>query len=300
MKRAPRHVAGRLHGRRRSNWRGELLRCGTHSYAHRFAGPRPTRRDLDGVWIRRRPTQARRSVRCTHYRSNSAFDPRSQTGDGTAGTDAGSCWGPGDRCGGCANADESVGRKQLVVQRLCGFCAAPRKSGGDRVPIELPTGGTELLHCREKRGLLRRSPASILIHGEGCWPEELGQVGVDGCVLLPRLLERSAMCYATVLVRAQGRGGAPDIRHRTLVGADRKRATMHGAHWVVCGAGGGTRRRQIAISTATTNAQLSLYSYRWTKCPLQSWCRGNVGSDHGCAPVKSGGGVGSTRPDDWW
>jgi hypothetical protein len=71
---------------------------------------------------------------------------------------------------------------------------------------------------------------------------------------LPRLLERSAMCYATVLVRAQGRGGAPDIRHRTLVGADRKRATMHGAHWVVCGAGGGTRRRQIAISTATTNA----------------------------------------------
>ena len=208
--------------------------------------------------------------------------------------------GPGDRCGGCANADESVGRKQLVVQRLCGFCAAPRKSGGDRVPIELPTGGTELLHCREKRGLLRRSPASILIHGEGCWPEELGQVGVDGCVLLPRLLERSAMCYATVLVRAQGRGGAPDIRHRTLVGADRKRATMHGAHRVICGGGGATRGRQRAISTATTNAQLSLYSYRWTKCPLQSWCRGNVGSDHGCAPVKSGGWVGSTRPDDWW
>ena len=68
--------------------------------------------------------------------------------------------GPGNRCGGCANAYESVGRKQLVVQGLCGFCAAPRNSGGDRVPIELPTGGAELLHCREKRGLLSRSPAS--------------------------------------------------------------------------------------------------------------------------------------------
>ena len=73
-------------------------------------------------------------------------------------------------------------------------------------------------------------------------------------------------CYATALVRAQGRGGAPDIRHRTLVGADRKRATMHGAHWVICGAGGGIRGPQRAISMATTNAQLGLCSYRWTKC----------------------------------
>jgi len=61
-------------------------------------------------------------------------------------------------------------------------------------------------------------------------------------------------CYATVLVRAPGRGVAPDIRYRTLVGADRKRATMHGAHWVICGGGGGTRGRQRATSTATTYA----------------------------------------------
>src|SRR5580704_3392694 len=31
---------------------------------------------------------------------------------------------------------------------------------------------------------------------------------------------------------------APDIRHRTLVGEYRKRATMHGAHWAICGGGG--------------------------------------------------------------
>jgi len=129
--------------------------------------------------------------------------------------------GPGDRCGGCGNAYDSVGSKQLVVQRLCGFWAAPRNSGGDLAPIELLAGGAPLLDCREKRGLLRRSPASILIHGEGCWSEELGQVGVDGCVWLPGLLERSAMRYATVLVRASGRVVAPDIRHRTLVGAYR-------------------------------------------------------------------------------
>ena len=52
----------------------------------------------------------------------------------------------GDRCSGCANAYDSVGRIELVVQRLCGFCAAPRNSGGDGVPIELPAGGAELLH----------------------------------------------------------------------------------------------------------------------------------------------------------
>ena len=202
----------------------------------------------------------------------------------------GDAGGPADRCGGCRNAYESVGSKQLVflVQRLCGLWAAPRNSGGDRVPIELPAGGAELLHCREKRGLLRRSPASILIHGEGCWSEELGQVGVDGCVWLPGLLERSAMRYATVLVRAPRRVVAPDIRYRTLVGEYRKRATMHGAHWAICGGGGVTRGRQKAISTATTNAQLSLYSYRWTQVPLQSWCRGKAGSDHSCAPVKNG------------
>jgi hypothetical protein len=72
----------------------------------------------------------------------------------------------GDRCSGCANAYD-VDWKQLVIQRLCGFCATPRDSGSDRVPIELPAGGAELLHCREKRGLLGRSPAPILIHGEG-------------------------------------------------------------------------------------------------------------------------------------
>jgi len=38
---------------------------------------------------------------------------------------------------------------------------------------------------------------------------------------MPRLLERSAMRYATVLVRAPGRVVAPDIRHQTLVGAYR-------------------------------------------------------------------------------
>jgi len=74
------------------------------------------------------------------------------------------------------------------------------------------------------------------------------------------------MRYATVLVRAPRRVVAPDIRHRTLVGEYRKRATMHGAHWAICGGGGVTRGRQKAISTATANAQLGLYSYRWTKC----------------------------------
>jgi hypothetical protein len=73
----------------------------------------------------------------------------------------------GDRCSGCANAYD-VDWKQLVIQRLCGFCAAPRNGGGDRVPIELPAGGAPLLHCREKRGLLRRSPGtSVLIHSDG-------------------------------------------------------------------------------------------------------------------------------------
>jgi hypothetical protein len=73
----------------------------------------------------------------------------------------------GDRCSGCANAYD-VDWKQLVIQRLCGFCAAPRNGGGDRVPIELPAGGAPLLHCREKRGLLRRSPGtSVLIHNDG-------------------------------------------------------------------------------------------------------------------------------------
>ena len=112
-----------------------------------------------GVWIRRRSTQAQRSVRCTHCRSNSAFDPgvkRATAPQARTPEDAG---GRGDRCGGCANAYESVGREQLVIQRLCGFCAAPRDSGGDRVPIELPAGGAALLHCREKRGLLLGSPA---------------------------------------------------------------------------------------------------------------------------------------------
>ena len=134
-----RHVAGRLHGRRRSNWRGELPRCGTHSYAHRFAGPRPTRRDLDGVWIRRRPTQARRSVRCTHCRSNSAFDPRSQTGDGTAGTDAGSCWGAG---------------RPVRRVRECGRECGPQTAGS--------TAFVRLLRCAQEEW--RRSRANRAAH----------------------------------------------------------------------------------------------------------------------------------------
>ena len=188
--------------------------------------------------------------------------------------------------GGCGNVDESVGRKQLVVQRLCGFWAAPRNSGGDRVPIELPAGGAELLHCREKRGLLRRSPASILIHGEGYWSEELGQVGVDGCVWLPGLLELSAMRYATVLVRAPRRVVAPDIRHRTLVG-EVPEARDHAR----CALGNLRRRRRNSrASKSHLNGDnectarplfLSL-----DQVPLQSWCLGNVDSDHSCAPVK--------------
>jgi len=69
--------------------------------------------------------------------------------------------------------------------------------------------------------------------------------------------------YAIVLVRAPRHVVAPDIRHRTLVGEYRKRATMHGVHWAICAGGGGVRERQRAISTAKTNAQLDLCSYRW-------------------------------------
>ena len=285
MSHAPGRVAVRLPGRRRSSAAIYRVAALTHPRTS-LRGPRPTRHDWvacgsDGDRPKRSDLFVARTadpIPLSIQGGKRATAPQARTPE-VAG-------GPGDRGGGCANAYESVGRKQLVVQGLCGFCAAPRNSGGDRVPIELPTGGAELLHCREKRGLLSRSPASILIHGEGCWSEELGQVGVDGCVLLPGLLARSAMRYATVLVRAPGRVVAPDIRHRTRVGEYRKRATMHGAHWVICGGGGGTRGRQRAISTATTNAQLGLCSYRWTQVPPQSWCLGKVGSDHSCAPVK--------------
>ena len=79
---------------------------------------------------------------------------RVKRGDGTAGTNAGRrCGAGGPVRQGCWNAYESVGSKELVVQRLCGLWAAPRNGGGDGVPIELPAGGAELLHCREKRGL---------------------------------------------------------------------------------------------------------------------------------------------------
>ena len=63
---------------------------------------------------------------------------------------------------------ESADPLQLVVLHFHGVCAAPRDSGGDRVPIELPTSGTALLYCREKRTLLLGRPgARLLIHGDG-------------------------------------------------------------------------------------------------------------------------------------
>ena len=63
---------------------------------------------------------------------------------------------------------ESADPLQLVVLHFHGGGAAPRDSGGDRAPIELPTIGTALLYCREKRTLLLRCPsARLLIHGDG-------------------------------------------------------------------------------------------------------------------------------------
>ena len=70
--------------------------------------------------------------------------------------------------GGCGNVYKSVGPLQPVVFHFHGVCAAPRNSGGDRAPIDLPIRGTALLYCREKRTLLLGRPgARLLIHGDG-------------------------------------------------------------------------------------------------------------------------------------
>jgi hypothetical protein len=79
---------------------------------------------------------------------------------------------PEDAGGRCGNVYERADLLQLVVLHFHGGCAAPRDSGGDRAPIELPTSGTALLHCREKRNfLLGRPGARLLTHGEGSLPD---------------------------------------------------------------------------------------------------------------------------------
>ncbi len=115
----------------------------------------------------------------------------------------------------------------------------------------------------------------------------------DGGVWLPGLLERS------VLLRNCSRSCAR-ARSRTRYSAsDSGRSLPEARDHARC-ALGNLRRRRLSSRASKSHfngddqCTSSASAPSLDQVPLQSWCRGNVGSDHSCAPVKAA--EGSAQP----